>query len=484
MFLTIISVLAKFYFLTIPNLIYCQFEYCVVQCLINCKYVVLILLIYLVQCTESKINGSKLPSNCQVLRNFFYYHRDLKKTISMSCKAVIDDVLTFWKRAGIPTAHQPYCIKKLKLLHLKWRAVQKSSYKKIKTEIIKRRENDYIKSLGDLFDVAHKNALDIITDQSDKEFLLAQREPGRRGCIRQRHNNNNTCVTNIKCSMSKNEPRNVAIVTSDSDSEDSNEECNDADFTLLQKKSTHKPKISPEIVSAMDRANISDRNAAFIINATVQTLGQPSINRSTLRRHRLKVRSNTANQIREQFKMNKPAVVHWDGKLLPDMVGKEKVERLPVLITADGIEKLLGVAKLHSGTGKAQADAVVDLLRQWNIVEHVSGMSFDTTASNTSLKIGACSIIEKTLGRELLWLACRHHIMEIMLSAVFTHCIGDISAGPGILLFKRFQKAWPNIVKTKFNTGKLCNTEIGRVTPEIISFCKTQLEVINIETKC
>ena len=89
-----------------------------------------------------------------------------------------------------------------------------------------------------------------------------------------------------------------------------------------------------------------------------------------------------------------------------------KVDRLPVLLSSlvNGGTKLLGVPKLNSGTGQAAADAVVDLLHLWECSSLVVGMCFDTTSANTGITKGAYKIIKNLTGRNLLWLACRHHI--------------------------------------------------------------------------
>ncbi|KAG0712096.1 hypothetical protein GWK47_019195 [Chionoecetes opilio] len=42
------------------------------------------------------------------------------------------------------------------------------------------------------------------------------------------------------------------------------------------------------------------------------------------------------------------------------------------------------------------------------------------------------------MGRPMLWLACRHHILKVVLKDVFVRCLGPSSSD--ILLFKRFQK--------------------------------------------
>jgi hypothetical protein len=126
------------------------------------------------------------------------------------------------------------------------------------------------------------------------------------------------------------------------------------------------------------------------------------------------------------------------------------VERLPVLISSlvDGTVKLLGVPKLASGTGNAAAQAVLELLKSWKGDSVVIGMCFDTTASNAGRHTGACTLLEVAIDHNLLWMACRHHMFEILLSDAFGVCFGP-SSGPEILLFKRFKEKWVNLVQRR-----------------------------------
>jgi len=59
--------------------------------------------------------------------------------------------------------------------------------------------------------------------------------------------------------------------------------------------------------------------------------------------------------------------VHWDGKLLKDLTGKELVDRLHVIVSGLETNQLLGVPKLISGTGEAQVTAVNQLLEDWGV---------------------------------------------------------------------------------------------------------------------
>lgn len=45
-------------------------------------------------------------------------------------------------------------------------------------------------------------------------------------------------------------------------------------------------------------------------------------------------------------------------------------------------DQILGVPMLKSGRGCDEADAVVAALREWNLIDHVVAMCFDTTSSN------------------------------------------------------------------------------------------------------
>ena len=52
-----------------------------------------------------------------------------------------------------------------------------------KTETQQKNETEFVDDLDNLFDIAHLDALNIIKIQEDKDFLLAEREKGCRGCM-------------------------------------------------------------------------------------------------------------------------------------------------------------------------------------------------------------------------------------------------------------------------------------------------------------
>ena len=195
----------------------------------------------------------------------------------------------------------------------------------------------------------------------------------------------------------------------------------------------------------------------MVATSLAKSLGQDarqlSINRSTIRRQRHLHRQNFSMLLKQSFSADVPLIIHWDGKLMPDLMQTSgHVERLPIIVTGNGVSQLLQVAKLPNSTGTEQSKAVVSTLNEWGLTERVVGMSFDTTASNTGRKAGACVLIEQQIGRNLLYLACRHHIHEIVAGAAF-HSVFGTSEGPEVRLFKRFQGNWSQVDCSLFSTG-------------------------------
>ena len=170
-----------------------------------------------------------------------------------------------------------------------------------------------------------------------------------------------------------------------------------------------------------------------------------TISRQTIRRRRQDARSEQCSSY-ESFVPTVPLTVHWDGKLVSDEPGQEKHERLPILVSGLGVEKLLRVLKIDSGSGAVMAEEIFTVLQDWDLIDHVTiSMSFDTTSSNTGSHSGACTLLQSKRKRKLLHLACRKHISEIIIDKVFNVCTGIVSNGPDVQLCKLFQQKWSSI---------------------------------------
>lgn len=125
---------------------------------------------------------------------------------------------------------------------------------------------------------------------------------------------------------------------------------------------------------------------------------------------------------------------------MSDVKGRNKVERIAVLLSYNGTTKFLGAPKLESSSGVNIAEAVYRRLVDWNIVEQVKAISYDTTAINTGVKAGAAVLLERKLQHNIIHLPCRHHIYEIILRHVFESKL-SLTSGPGVVMFDRFAKA-------------------------------------------
>ncbi|GBO44033.1 hypothetical protein AVEN_162617-1 [Araneus ventricosus] len=193
--------------------------------------------------------------------------------------------------------------------------------------------------------------------------------------------------------------------------------------------------ITPKLVAALDRCQLSMRDSVFILETSIDALGcnidEFPISKSSIQRIRTEKRKERAKNIKIDFQKEVLNVVtlHWDGKLLPALCAqKSKEECLPIAISYGLKEQLIAVPRLNNSTGKEQAQAVWKVILDWNLEEKVQILSCDTTASNSCN--GACALLEQKFDREMLFFACRHHIYELVLKAVFKVKIKQVTTTP------------------------------------------------------
>ena len=135
--------------------------------------------IYLLGHYSNEIVGNKLPSVKQTLKVFFFNLRVCKLTVRGSASLAVREVMIYWEKARIPTQELRNCIPKLETLYQQWRQLQKHVGRS--SDVHKNNETDFVEKLEDLFDIAHADALSMITIEEDKQFLINQRLRGRPG---------------------------------------------------------------------------------------------------------------------------------------------------------------------------------------------------------------------------------------------------------------------------------------------------------------
>ena len=305
--------------------------------------------LYLLCDSVSEFTGSKLPSLRMALGYFLHHHIDLKETIRQSSDVTIEKIAQFWNKARIPMRDHQHCQAKLEQTFEEWRLLKKNKARKSPTQLA--REMAFVSRLEDLFDVAHADALTTtLVLQEDKDFLLAQREKGRRGVMagldsklaakmKRASEREETLRTRRhqmehmkQAAASTAELKASESQTSSSEDGEKLETCKtksegtvvDIKSHTPKRKRGRKPVITPELAAALDRTNVSDRKAVFVVAETAKILGQNidelALNRDSVRRNIIEYRSQRAANIKAKFQGNTPLVVHWDGKLIPELI--------------------------------------------------------------------------------------------------------------------------------------------------------------------
>ena len=456
--------------------------------------------IWLIGPADKEIRGMKLPTYRQMLAVFFHHHKVLGQTVRDSSRSTVRKVLKLWSMARIPTTIERNAIEKLENMFYRWQKLKKNMNRRTETQTTN--ESALNDDIDKLFDVAHADAMTIITIAEDKAFLEDQRGPriGYMGSVdtelaaKDERKANRVKRQKLLITLEEERKMSTSAVKSNelSLSEESSTTTDDEfQFSAEQSSSSKQrkrrplPVVAAELGAALDRANVSNRSATFLLAETARSLHHDistfALNPESIRTARMKFRQQTAFAQKTTFDPSIPPVVHWDGKMLPDITGHEKVDRLPVLVSGYQVEQLLGVPKLPNGTGEATSNAIITMIQQWQMESQVKGMCFDTTASNTGRKNGACGEIETRLGKNLLYLACRHHVHEIVVGDVFKECFGP-SSGPEIGLFKRFREYWPRIDRSQFQTAQddhFCVeaiTKLADLKDRVVTFAKEVLQ--------
>ncbi|KAL7644755.1 UNVERIFIED_CONTAM: hypothetical protein RMT77_004568 [Armadillidium vulgare] len=123
----------------------------------------------------------------------------------------------------------------------------------------------------------------------------------------------------------------------------------------------------------LDRCKVSDRNATRILIATIEALGENpeefKVSKTNIHERRKAFREKYTEKILERIYIpeKEAVVVHWDGKLLPDVLKTEQKERIAVLIYYGENDQLLGVPVADTSTGEEQALAVNECLGEWGV---------------------------------------------------------------------------------------------------------------------
>lgn len=135
--------------------------------------------VWLIGFPSDELPGNRLPSWAEVLRRYFKLHHDDKLEVRTASTQVVREVGCIWEKARIPTAEERNVITKLEKKLEQYRSIQRGKSRRSAPQI--KKEEEFQENLADVFDIAHVDALQLIKVPEDREFLIAQRQPGRHG---------------------------------------------------------------------------------------------------------------------------------------------------------------------------------------------------------------------------------------------------------------------------------------------------------------
>lgn len=431
-------------------------------------------------------SDNKLPTREDVLKVLEWHSRRDPRDLQGVVRKTSLMLQVVWGRANIPMIDPTHLLKKVRQLREDYSSLKKSRSRESAKELEKR--ESFKAGLKQLFDVAHRDAMSLMTIQEDKDFLECQRKPGRQGkmagvdekwCEKEGRRAKRKLEEEKRAEREKEsrDKRTTSAVLEDSTSSSS---ADPSPSASPAKRTPHRKMkvITPDVAAALDRSQISVRGAMQALVPFATQLGanveQLSISPSTIHRNRRQHREGRAVEIRRSFSPTVPLTLHWDGKLMPSLTDGNLVDRLPILVSGEGVSKLLAVPAT-SGKAEPTTTTILNTLGDWNLADRVAALCFDTTATNTGAKGGVCVRLQQILGRGLLHLACRHHILELLLEAVFSALVPEVSQSPDIAIFQHFKDFWPFAETSDYQTADE-NVKSQAWVADTVAFCQEQLQ--------
>ena len=440
----------------------------------------------------SEILGAKFPTTRKVMQRFYHLHITESKTLREASKVVAQEVLEFWNRGCIPTIKYDQIYGKIEKYHSIRKNLIKSKHKTTPTH--KKQRKDFEAVLDDVFVIAHAQALSKITIDEDKKFLTTLLETKTSPCLgsvdrtllkkeerKRKREEAQEAYRNKVMNEETQSHKSESNSDLESESEESESLSGDGDSEYVPPTPKNKVKkdniMTPNLCAVADRTKASDRSLSRVLIEAQKSVGvspkSTACSYSQLRRNRIKNRRLFGDRRKHNiYADNMKLTVHFDGKRLSESFPENFVERIPVLLTGVNLCTLIGIPKTSEGTGKNIAELIYAEAEKEDILNLIVAISFDTTSTNTGCNNGAVKRFEKLLNRELLGLACRHHMRELIIGAVFETTFGQ-SNGPDVSLFKYLKRTWNTIDSNNLN----CNIDVPEdVKCNVITFCKNQLK--------
>ncbi|KAG0706298.1 hypothetical protein GWK47_024335 [Chionoecetes opilio] len=453
---------------------------------------------FLIGYPSSSISGSQLPTNRQAFQYFLHLQSLPENTGNPKHQDLANEtaeaIIPFWQMARIKTMTKYNAAQHFMTLHKKHRDLARN---KGRTGDPGGKRSAFVLELDSLFDIGASDAIQEIErnrllsrEKKDKDIRLyqdqkterkahmsghdkifesrSQQQAERAARLQQREEQDMNLSQNFYNFSAATQRRTAADVSTWADPTDSEGNAEDMDYQQpLPGCSHHQDTVTltfprrvmecVDICSTANRPGLSDNQVTALVSATLKAGGADLdkfvISTSTTRRNRMLIRYHISQEYMAAFSEDPPkyAALHWDGKMLRDVLGSDPgttSETLAVLVSGPPAYpegKLLGVPVIDSSTGTVQAEASMDLLEAWGLTGVITALVFDTTASNSGIHRGAAKLLEQQLDRKVFYLACRHHILEVLVGAVWENLFGKVKS-PENPWFKHFKDVWTDLI--------------------------------------
>ena len=276
--------------------------------------------------------------------------------------------------------------------------------------------------------------------------------------------------------------------SSDSDTVDSSDPDYAPPVPLKKKKSTHMQLNFDKqaLKSACLQSDVDGESIRHQLKYTtnlIQSAGGStdniSLSRSSLDRFKKQARHEKVGDIQDRenglLQKHKRWVLLWDGKTFKQRThaGKKKPVLAILLKCLDNDEEIL--VDVIDMTGKKggsdlECSSIVDSLNYIEFdVKKIIGLVFDTTAVNSGHLNGVAVQLQQHISHQLLQLACRHHVMELVCGGAASIVYGD-SESPYEAVFKSFASVWENINVQDYRTLGTSNRKLCAAQEEIAEF--------------
>jgi hypothetical protein len=257
---------------------------------------------------------------------------------------------------------------------------------------------------------------------------------------------------------------------------------------------------------AAEKNGFSSRGAAEFTAALIKggrgSIEDIPLSKSNFARNKSRARNDKASELKQKDKdmiqeEGAKWVLHWDGKTLKKLQHTgQNGEWVAVVLTALHTDKeiLLDVINMNDCEGEAGAErearAIFAKLKEYGVdSKTLVGFVFDTTATNSGLLNGVVVRLQKLLMADIMQLACRHHIMELVCGAICGLVYHDKdkekpakgkkgkgTESPEEPLFKAFAAEWNGINTTNYQVFHPTIREHADASQHLVAFLLNWLE--------